>query len=200
MLDYSTMANRPVRDTSGDITRMVLLGTLELGPAHGYEIKAKLARWYMNWWADVQSGAIYAALQRLEREGLVEKAGTERAGRRPVRTIFRITDAGSAELRRLVAEAWSGVHRFSRPIDVALSFYTALPPAEVKELLDGRLVTLRQLRRAFESDDFPGVVLGERQKQMVPDLRAHERLVLDAEISFTELVLQHFEQGAYGAP
>lgn len=178
---------------------MVLLGALAQGPAHGYEIKAKLARWYMNWWADVQSGAIYAALQRLEREGLIEKAGSERAGRRPVRTIFRITEEGSAELRRLLTQAWSGLHRFSRPIDIALSFYAALPRAEIKELLDGRLVALRQLREVFEGDDFGGVVLGAYQKQMVPDLRAHERLLLDAEISFTELVLRHFEQGAYGA-
>jgi len=191
------MAERLVRDTSGDITRIVLLGTLARGPAHGYEIKTKLARWHMHWWADVQSGAIYAALQRLERDGLIEKTGSERAGRRPVRTIFRITDAGAAELRRLLADAWGGVQRFSRPIDAALSFYSALPVAEVKTLLRSRLGTLRQLREVFEGDDVAGVELGVYQKQMVPDLRAHERLLLDAEISFTELLLRHFEKGAY---
>jgi DNA-binding PadR family transcriptional regulator len=193
------MANRLVRDTSGDITRIVLLGALSLGPAHGYEIKTKLARWHMQWWADVQSGAIYAGLQRLEREGLIEKTGSEQDGKRPVRHIFRITESGSTELRRLLGEAWRGVTRFSRPVDVALSFYHVLTPSEIKEHLDTRLATLTQLRVAFESDDVPGIVLGEYQKQMVPDLRAHERFLIDAEIEFTEMLIRHFEEGAYRA-
>jgi len=179
---------------------MVLLGALSQEPAHGYEIKAKLARWHMEWWADIQSGAIYAGLQRLERDGLIEKAGSGQNGRRPVRQIFRITDAGSQELRRLLADAWQGVTRFSRPIDAALSFYTMLPASQVRGLLRTRLETLRQLRVAFEDDVPPGVELGALQKQMVPDMRAHERLLIDAEIAFTELLIRHFEQGAYRAP
>lgn len=192
------MANRPVRDTSGDITRIVLLGALSFGPAHGYEVKAKLARWHMHWWADVQSGAIYAGLQRLERAGLIERAGSEQNGNRPVRHIFRITDAGSAELRRLLAQAWRGVTRFSRPIDVALSFYYVLSPAEIEEHLRTRLTILSQLRETFEDRHMPEP-LGRLQAQMVPDLRAHERFLLDAELEFTEMLVRRFEEGAYSA-
>jgi DNA-binding PadR family transcriptional regulator len=193
------MANRLVRDTSGDITRIVLLGALSQGPAHGYEIKAKLARWHMQWWADVQSGAIYAGLQRLERDGLVEKTGSEQAGKRPVRHIFRITESGTMELRRLLTDAWRGVTRFSRPIDVALSFSNVLSTKEIKAHLRTRLATLTQLREAFESDDVPGVELGRFQKQLVPDLRAHERFLIDAEIEFTEMLVRRFGEGAYSA-
>ena len=179
---------------------MVLLGALAQGPAHGYEIKAKLARWHMEWWADIQSGAIYAGLARLERDGLVEKAGSERNGQRPVRQIFRITEAGSMQLRRLLEDAWRGVTRFTRPIDAALSFYMFMPAAEVRGLLRERLATLQQLRAAFEDDVPPGIELGQVQRQMVPDLRAHERLLIDAEIGFTELLIRHFDAGAYRAP
>lgn len=192
------MTTRPVRDTSGDITRMVLLGTLSLAPAHGYEVKTKLERWDMHWWADVQTGAIYAGLKRLEREGLIERTASEREGNRPVRRIFRITPDGATELRRLLAEAWQGVTRFSRPIDVALSFYHLLSQDEIEEHLHNRLRTLKQLREVFEEDRLD-VELGRYQRQMVPDLRAHERFLLDAEISFTEMLIRNFEEGAYSA-
>jgi DNA-binding PadR family transcriptional regulator len=194
------MATRTVRDTSGDITRIVLLGALRRGPAHGYELKSRLRSWHMEWWADIQSGSIYASLKRLERDGLVERTRTEQDGKRPVRQIFRITPAGADELRRLIADAWRGVTRFSRPIDMALSFYDVLEPSEIKEHLDTRLATLQQLRVAFETDNLPGVELGAYQKQMVPDLRAHERMLLDAEVAFTQLLIERFEQGAYSAP
>ena len=192
------MANRLVRDTSGDITRIVLLGTLAQGPAHGYEIKAKLARWHMEWWADLQSGAIYAGLQRLERDGLIERTRSEQEGKRPVRHVYGITAAGSDELRRLLTEAWRGVTRYSRPIDVALSFFYELKPDEIEPLLRERLIDLTQLRVLFEDGQLPDS-LGSLQKQMVPDLWAHERFLLDAEIEFTRLLIRRFEEGAYGA-
>ena len=74
------MGIRPLRGTSGVITRLLLLGLLDRDEQHGYEIQATLRRWRMDWWADVQSGSIYAGLARLEREGLVEEAGSTRNG------------------------------------------------------------------------------------------------------------------------
>lgn len=189
------MANHLVRDGSGDITRTVLLGALAAGPAHGYEIKAKLARWDMEWWAEVRSGSIYAALKRLEADSYVERTATEREGNRPVRTVYAITDAGTAELRRLLADAWRGVIRYSRPIDVALSFSHHLPADEIVEHLRSRRSSLIQLREIFEQEVTKP--LGRRQRQMVPDLRAHERLLIDAETTFTQLLIERFTSGAY---
>src|SRR5438874_2649873 len=112
------MANRPVRDRSGDVTRIVLLGALRGGPAHGYDVMAKLRRWSMEWWADVQSGSIYAGLAKLEKEGLIAVTSTGRNGNRPVRRTYEITEAGREEFRQLLRRAWVGITRFSRPIDV----------------------------------------------------------------------------------
>ena len=73
-------------------TGYVLLGLLTQGPRHGYELKrghdAQLpgAR-------PLAFGQVYATLGRLERDGLVATAGTDREGG-PDRVAYRITDAG----------------------------------------------------------------------------------------------------------
>lgn len=78
-------------------TGYVLLGLLAGGgPKHGYELKrghdAQLpgAR-------PLAFGQVYATLGRLERDGLVETAGTDREGG-PDRVSYRITDRGREAL------------------------------------------------------------------------------------------------------
>jgi DNA-binding PadR family transcriptional regulator len=77
-------------------TGYVLLGLLTGGPKHGYELKrAHDAR--LPGTRPVAFGQVYASLGRLERDGLVEPAGTDRAGG-PDRASFRITPAGREAL------------------------------------------------------------------------------------------------------
>src|SRR3954464_8105690 len=106
------MADRPRRDRSGDVTRIVLLAALKRRPMHGYDLKMTVARWSMDWWADIQSGSIYAGLRKLESEGLAEVVSTGRNGNRPERRVYRITVAGRRELVRLLRDAWQSITRF----------------------------------------------------------------------------------------
>jgi DNA-binding PadR family transcriptional regulator len=74
----------------------VLLGVLADGPAHGYDLKrAHDARFPGA--KELPYGQVYAALQRLERDGLVEVAETTREGG-PDRTVYAIRPAGRDEL------------------------------------------------------------------------------------------------------
>lgn len=73
-----------------------LLGLLESGPRHGYELK----RAYDTWFNDVRPirySQVYATLARCERDGLVRLAGEE-PGRGPDRKRYAITDDGAATL------------------------------------------------------------------------------------------------------
>lgn len=73
----------------------VLLGLLELGPAHGYDLKRR---------HDQHFGArrlalpqVYATLGRLERDGLVEQTETTRVAG-PDRNVYAVTDRGVAQV------------------------------------------------------------------------------------------------------
>jgi DNA-binding PadR family transcriptional regulator len=77
--------------------RCAVLGFLSSKPMHGYEVKRRFDRATGGFW-QLNFGQIYSTLDRLEREGLVERL------REPVeddagdRKVFRITVRGRSRL------------------------------------------------------------------------------------------------------
>jgi DNA-binding PadR family transcriptional regulator len=88
-------------------------------------------------------------IQNLEKHGYIAAVSSHRAGKRPERTLYGITEAGRAEvrdwLRELVAEPEPEFPRF----EAALSVIGVLPPAEVIELLAARR---DRLERQIQAD------------------------------------------------
>jgi DNA-binding PadR family transcriptional regulator len=184
---------------NGEMTRVVLLGALaRVGPMHGYAIKQTLHQWYMDFWADVKPGSIYAGLKRLVGEGLVEEVGTSRDGNRPVRTTYRITSAGRDELRTLLRAFWTPPVRIARSVDMALNFVTELPADEIEPLLQERLHALNNQIAIFGPQLRPRFDDPARQAR-VDDLHEHELLLLEAERAWCEHVLKRLRAGAYDA-
>jgi transcriptional regulator len=89
------------RDILPGTLEMLVLQTLIRGPLHGYAIAQ-----YLEQASDdvlqVEEGSLYPALQRLLREGWVTADWGVSARNRKVR-IYRITDAGRAQLQREVS-------------------------------------------------------------------------------------------------
>lgn len=181
---------------NGEMTRVVLLGVLRNGPMHGYAIKQTLHGWYMDFWADVKLGSIYAGLKRLVIEGLVEEVGTSRSGNRPVRTTYRITPAGREELQRLLRSFWTPPVRVSRPVDLALQFVNELSPDEIEPLLHERLQALENQISIFGPELRPKFDDPGRQAR-VDDLHEHELRLLVAEREWCEHALERLSAGAY---
>jgi DNA-binding PadR family transcriptional regulator len=182
---------------NGEMTRVVLLGALaRTGPLHGYAIKQTLHDWYMDFWADVKPGSIYAGLKRLVSEGLIEEVGSGRSGNRPVRTTYRITPSGRDELRRLLRAFWTPPVRVARPVDLALNFVTELPADEIEPLLVERLQALENQIAIFGSQLRPAFDDPARQAR-VDDLHEHELRLLVAEREWCEHVLKRLRAGVY---
>lgn len=81
----------------------VLLGVLALEPAHGYDLKREHDARFPGA-KELAYGQVYAALQRLERDGLVEVVDTVREGG-PERTVYALTTGGRRELDRWLGAA-----------------------------------------------------------------------------------------------
>jgi transcriptional regulator len=98
---------------------ILILKAVSWGPRHGYAI----GRWIRETTADaltVQEGALYPALHRLERRGLLaEEWGATDTGREA--KFYSLTAAGRARLRTEVAR-WN---RFSQAVSTALSAASA---------------------------------------------------------------------------
>jgi DNA-binding PadR family transcriptional regulator len=105
------------------------LAVLELlgeEPMHPYEMKQKMHERVYERAIPVKAASIYDTVERLAAAGLIEPVETSREGRRPERTIYRLTQVGADELntslRQLLEEPSREYPRFA----AALMFMGAL--------------------------------------------------------------------------
>jgi DNA-binding PadR family transcriptional regulator len=79
---------------------------LSIKPTHGYEIQKFIQVNKMDSWTKIQSGSIYYALSKLEKEGLIILAEEIGSGTK-ARKIYSITEKGKKELKELVKQELS---------------------------------------------------------------------------------------------
>jgi DNA-binding PadR family transcriptional regulator len=93
--DWGAFGPRGARATffrPGEV-RLALLSLLSEGPTHGYDLMKRLEARSGGLYS-ASAGTVYPVLQQLEDEGLA--LSTEEDGKR----VYRLTDAGRAELER----------------------------------------------------------------------------------------------------
>ncbi len=119
-----------------------LLALLEQGPMYGYQLRAEFeSRTGATWPLNV--GQVYTTLSRLERDGLVEAAGSDGEGH----IFYRVTDQGHAEVATWFA---TPVSRTTPPRDelaIKLAMAVTVPGVDVRAVVQGqRSATIRALQ------------------------------------------------------
>ncbi len=110
---------------------VMTLALLREQPAHPYEVFRTLEQRCDTRLARVNAGAVYHAVERLVADGLAEAVGTERDGRRPERTTYRITEAGEAALTPRVVSLLADDHPAYPLFPVGLAEAPHVPRAAV---------------------------------------------------------------------
>ncbi|MEU1997365.1 PadR family transcriptional regulator [Nocardia gamkensis] len=127
-----------------NLLALAVLSVIIERPMHRYEIAQTLRDRGKDHDMAIKWGSLYTVVQNMAKVGFLEVVGSERAGARPERVIYRITDAGRAEMadwtRELLSTPEPEHHRFV----AGLSILAVLPPAEVVELLGTRLEALER--------------------------------------------------------
>lgn len=137
---------------------MVLLALLAEAPMHPYRMQQMIKERGQDQLVNVaQRNSVYQALDRLVREGLARPGGTTREAGRPERTIYEITDAGSSTLRRWLTDMLPTPAREFPEFPAALAFLPILDPAEVRRLLERRVVALREKAAQLQGQAPPGL-------------------------------------------
>lgn len=80
-----------------------ILYFLSLKPTHGYEIQKYIQLNQMDMWTKIQSGSIYYALNKLEKEGLIDISREEVIGGK-VRKVYEINENGLKSLENIMME------------------------------------------------------------------------------------------------
>ncbi|WP_046530289.1 PadR family transcriptional regulator [Cellulomonas sp. FA1] len=167
---------------------VVVLALLAEQPRHPYDVFQTLVERGDDRLVRVNPGAVYHAVDRLERDGLVEAVGTERAGNRPERTTYRATPAGHAALAPAITAHLADERPALPDFPVGLAHAWRLPVDDVAAALQARrdreaarLAELRARIDAVRGEGLPRrfVLDGER-----------ELVLLTAEIAWLDDVLR----------
>ena len=128
----------------GNLMGLAVLSSVVFRPLHPYEMANTLRGWGKDRDFEIKWGSLYTVVRNLAKHGLIAEVESSREGRRPERTVYRLTDEGRAELvdwtKELLAEAEPEYSRFR----AGLSVMAVLGPDEVVTLLHQRLAAVER--------------------------------------------------------
>lgn len=133
------------------MTRILVLGLLDVQPMSGYDIQQMLRLSDAERWGGVLIGSIYHALKKMAKEGLVAIDSLEQTGNRQ-KAIYRITETGKTHLAELVTDslAISSV-QYPSSLYSGLSFIEKITREDALKALNNQLVTLEKEYQALEN-------------------------------------------------
>ena len=138
------------------MTRLLVLGMLDMRPMSGYDIQQALKMTNAERWGGVLLGSIYHALKKMEQEGHVSVNSIEQTGHRQ-KAIYNITEKGKQHLKDLVRESlMESSVIYPSTIYSGLSFYNKLDK-------DSARLALQDQRRRLD-EEYAAVIQGIEAK------------------------------------
>lgn len=131
--------------------RQSLLAILTQGPSYGYQLRQEFDRRTGGVWP-LNVGQVYSTLDRLERDALVVRTGTEVEGQ----IYFEITDAGKEEVELWLSAPVQRSATTRDELSVKLALAASLPGADVTRIIgEQRMATLKVLQDLTRSKRTP---------------------------------------------
>ncbi len=177
----------------GNLLALPVLSAFAERPMHPYEVvtvlreRGKEHDFKVNW------GSLYTVVDNLTKHGFIEAVETVQEGRRPERTVYRITPEGWAELVDWVRELVAVPRQEYPAFKAALSMLPVLRPEEAAELLARRVAAVRADVASWEGQlaglgpELPRLFLIEAEYHL-----ALQR----AELAWTESLLAELSSGS----
>lgn len=175
-------------------TATLVLAVLLEQPMHPYEMLVRLRKRRDDRLVRLNPGAVYHAVERLERDGLVERAGVDRDGNRPERTVYAVTAAGVAAHDARTRELVRDVPPEYPAFPVGLALVHDLPR-------DDALALLRERRTALaaavdgQREQLDGAVARGLPRRYVLDAY-YELHQTDAQIAWLDATIADLRSGA----
>lgn len=139
------------------LTRLLVLGMLDVQPMSGYDIQQALQLTDAERWGGVLIGSIYHALKKMEQEGYVEITSIKQTGHRQ-KAFYAITKSGRNYLQALIKDSLkTSSVLYPSTLYSGLSFYEKLSVDECRKALEEQRTALKEeysaVKSGFEAKD-----------------------------------------------
>ena len=186
------MSQRIARPPQGTIA-LTALALLTERPLHPYEMQ-RLMHDRRKDYAEGRARALYRAIEELQAAGWIEPVETTREGRRPERTVYRITAEGHEALEDWLQDVLERPAHEHLAFTAGVGLLAYLPQDRAMDALQHRVVELRaelaardEASTALDQEmHLPRVVLLEDE---------HERALRDAELRWVLALVEDMRTG-----
>lgn len=173
--------------------QLMLLGLLQRGPMHGYELHRVVSA-HGGLYADLKKANVYYLLDRLAKDGYVEVRHEPGArGARGERLVYQLTAAGRDRFGELLRRVLTGFDPVHTGVDVAVVFLGMLPAAEAVDHLAQRRRAVADRREQVAAE------LGEVSRAGLPAELAADHLLslIEAELAWVDRALARLRSAGW---
>jgi len=169
---------------------VMVLALLREGDMHPYEMVRLMRSRRDERLLTITNGTLYHTVGRLQREGLIDEVGIDRAGNRPERTTYTLTDAGADRLVDWLRRELSVIDRPTE-FRIALAEAHNLERADVIDCLRARRAALDEGHVAHR-DGLVGARAQAVPEQVLVEFERQE-VLLDAELRWIDSLIDRLE-------
>jgi DNA-binding PadR family transcriptional regulator len=170
-----------------------ILELLDEEPMHPYEMASTMRARHHDEFIRLNFGTLYHTVDVLERNGWILPLEREKEGRRPERTVYKLTDTGRDVLIRTLGDLLRRPKREYPHFVAGLMFMHHMKAAEAAEHLRERAEALEAISAKFEH------VLAELHRQGLPRLAVieieHKLAMLAAERAWVRKLEREIIEG-----
>ncbi|MFD4636752.1 PadR family transcriptional regulator [Lentzea sp. NPDC058436] len=117
---------------------LAVLALLAERPMHPYEMAQTMRERHQEEVIKLNYGSLYTVVDSLHRHELIAASAVQKAGNRPERTVYSVTDAGTTELRDWLRELIAVPAREYPRFEAGISMVGLLPPPDALDLVRQR--------------------------------------------------------------
>ena len=132
----------PAVTTELSALALSILELLDERPMHPYELAGMMRNRHHDEFIRLNFGSLYHTVDALERDGRIVPVEREKEGRRPERTIYRLTDSGRTLLLQVIGEIVAQPRREYPYFAAGLMFMHHLTSTEAADRLEHRATAL----------------------------------------------------------
>lgn len=174
---------------------LAVLASLYEQPMHPYEMAATMRERGKEHSIKLNYGSLYTVVDNLAKHSLIEAIEARREGRRPERTVYRLTDTGRTELDDWMSELLAVPVKEYPQFEAALSLMPVIHPDQVLTLLrdrvtalQKRIAELRAILQAASSAGLPRLFLIESEYHVA---------MREAELAWVRDLVAQFGDGSF---
>ena len=174
-----------------DLLSLTILALLVEKPRHPYEMQ-RLIQERRKEFAKGNPRGLYHAVDRLQKQGFIELEETSRAGNRPERTIYRLTEEGREEFIHWLTDLLSTPQSEHPAFTAAVSFMGHLSPEECMKALLTRTAMLGGELGALEA--YLSALEPQLHRVLFLELE-YTRAVCQAELKWVQSLIEEIRSG-----